>query len=60
MKAKITEMSDFSETNLNSVSAMTDSIDMYKENMNQIVDDNIIINELSSSLLETANGESGI
>lgn len=60
MKAKITEMSDFSETNLNSVSAMTDSIDMYKENMNQIVDDNIIINELSSSLLETANGETCI
>lgn len=54
MKAKISEMSDFSETNLNSVSAMAESIDLYKDNMNQIVDDNITISELSSSLLENA------
>ena len=58
LRNKISDMASSSEENQNSVTAITDSIDIYKHNINKIVDDNIIISQLSSSLLETANQSS--
>ena len=55
LKDKISEMAESSEANQESVAMITDSIDIYKNNINKIVDDNIIISHLSSSLLESAN-----
>lgn len=52
---KIADMASSSAENENSVIAITDSIDVYKHNINQIVDDNIIISRLSASLLESAS-----
>ena len=52
---KISDMASSSEENQNSVTSITDSIDVYKDNINKIVDDNIIISQLSASLLESAN-----
>ena len=53
--ARAEYMASSSEENQNSVTAITDSIDVYKHNINKIVDDNIIISQLSASLLESAN-----
>ena len=55
LRDKISDMASSSEENQNSVNAITDSIDVYKHNINKIVDDNIIISQLSASLLESAN-----
>ena len=55
LRNKISDMASSSEENQNSVNAITDSIDVYKYNINKIVDDNIIISQLSASLLESAN-----
>ena len=55
MRDKISDMASSSEENQNSVDAITDSIDVYKNNINQIVDDNILISQLSASLLDSAN-----
>lgn len=55
LRDKISDMASSSEENQNSVNAITDSIDVYKYNINKIVDDNIIISQLSASLLESAN-----
>ena len=55
LRDKISDMASSSEENQNSVTAITDSIDVYKHNINKIVDDNIIISQLSASLLESAN-----
>lgn len=55
LRDKISDMASSSEENQNSVNAITESIDVYKYNINKIVDDNIIINQLSASLLESAN-----
>lgn len=55
LRDKISDMASSSEENQNSVTAITDSIDVYKHNINKIVDDNIIISQLSVSLLESAN-----
>ena len=55
LRDKISDMATSSEENQNSVTAITDSIDVYKHNINKIVDDNIIISQLSASLLESAN-----
>ncbi|MBO5657766.1 MAG: hypothetical protein J6R94_06235, partial [Agathobacter sp.] len=52
---KISDMASSSEENQNSVTAITDSIDVYKHNINKIVYDNIIISQLSASLLASAN-----
>lgn len=54
LRDKISDMASSSEENQNSVNAITDSIDVYKYNINKIVDDNIIISQLSASLLESA------
>ncbi len=55
LRDKISDMASSSEENQNSVTAITDSIDVYKHNIDKIVDDNIIISQLSTSLLESAN-----
>ena len=55
LRHKISDMASSSEENQASVTAITESIDVYKQNINKIVDDNIIINQLSASLLESAN-----
>lgn len=55
LRDRISDMASSSEENQNSVTAITDSIDVYKHNINKIIDDNIIINQLSASLLESAN-----
>ena len=55
LRDKISDMAASSEENQNSVTAITDSIDIYKHNINKIIDDNIIISQLSASLLESAN-----
>lgn len=55
LRDRISDMASSSEENQNSVTAITDSIDVYKHNINKIVDDNIIISQLSASLLESAN-----
>ena len=55
LRDRISDMASSSEENQNSVNAITDSIDVYKYNINKIVDDNIIISQLSASLLESAN-----
>lgn len=52
LKAKISEMADSSETNQNSVSAIYDTINIYKENMNKVINDNRVINEISASMLK--------
>lgn len=55
LRDKISDMASSSEENQNSVTAITDSIDVYKHNISKIIDDNIIISQLSTSLLESAN-----
>lgn len=55
LRDKISDMASSSEENQNSVTAITDSIDVYKHNIHKIVDDNIIITQLSASLLASAN-----
>lgn len=54
---KISTMTASSLENENSVSSITESINVYKENIKQIIDDNITINDLSISLLETAQNQ---
>lgn len=55
LRDKISDMASSSEENQNSVTAITDSIDIYKHNISKIIDDNIIISQLSASLLESAS-----
>lgn len=55
LRDRIADMASSSEDNQNSVTAITDSIDVYKHNIHKIIDDNIIISQLSSSLLDSAN-----
>lgn len=55
LRDKISDMASSSEENQTSVTTITDSIEVYKHNINKIIDDNITISQLSSSLLNTAN-----
>lgn len=55
LRDRISGMASSSEDNQNSVTAITDSIDVYKNSISKIIDDNIIISQLSASLLESAN-----
>lgn len=55
LRDRIADMASSSEENQNSVTSITDSIEVYKQNINQIVDDNIVISQLSASLLESAS-----
>lgn len=51
LKGKITEMADSSEANKASVSSITDAINVYKDQINLIVSDNMHIHDLSSSMM---------
>ena len=55
LRSKIADMASSSEENQNSVDGITESIDIYKHNIGKIIDDNIVISQLSNSLLESAN-----
>ena len=55
LRNKISDMAVSSEENQNSVTAITDSIGIYKYNIDKFVDDNVTIGQLSASLLESAN-----
>lgn len=52
LKGKISDMTISSETNQNSVTAMTDAIHVYKDNIDMVINDNKLIHELSNSMLE--------
>lgn len=54
LKSKISEMADSSEANRNSVTSITDTINVYKESIDMVIDDNKLINEVSVSMLELA------
>lgn len=58
LKSKISEMTDSSEANREAVASITDTIDIYKENIDLVIDDNKQINEVSLAMLELA--ETGI
>ena len=55
LRNKIADMASSSEENQTSVDGITESIDIYKHNIGKIIDDNIVISQLSNSLLESAN-----
>ncbi len=57
LKHKITEMTDSSEANQTSVEAITDAINVYKENIDMVVEDNKKINGISSAMLELSNAQ---
>lgn len=52
LRGKISEMTDSSEANQNLVNAMTEAINIYKDNMKMVIDDNRQINQLSASMLK--------
>lgn len=55
LKGKISDMAASSESNHNSVNAITDAIVIYRDNIERVLDDNKQINNLSSSLLELSH-----
>lgn len=57
LKHKINEMAASSEANQTSVDAITDAIDIYKENIDLVVDDNKKINEIATSMLELSQSD---
>lgn len=60
LKGKISEMANSSETNQNSVAVISDTINIYKENMDMVINDNRIINEISTSMLELSGEQDEI
>lgn len=52
LQEKISEMTQSSAASQDSVSDITEAISIYKENMDMVVNDNKLINELSTSMLE--------
>ena len=52
LEEKIKDMATSSLKNQESVTSLTESIEIYKKNIKHIIDDNIEINDLSVSLLE--------
>lgn len=55
LKDKVTDMSAHSEENQASVEAISEAMGVYKENMNQVIDDTRHVHELSASMLELSN-----
>lgn len=55
LKYKISEMTNSSEANQVSVEGLSDAIQIYKDNINQVVNDNKAIHQLSVSMLELSN-----
>ncbi len=56
LEEKISEMSNYSEENQASVQAITDTIEVYKENIELVINDTQQIHELSESMLNLSNG----
>ncbi len=57
LKHKILEMTNSSEANQNSVTAIADTINVYRENMDMVIRDNKEIQQVSISMLELANSQ---
>lgn len=55
LKDKISGMSDYSEENQAAVQSITDTIEVYKENIALVIDDTQQIHELSESMLNISN-----
>ena len=55
LKGKISDVATSSETNHDSVNAITDAIIIYRENIDNVMADNRQIHNLSSSLLELSH-----
>lgn len=55
LKEKIAVMSSYSEENQAAVQSITDTIEVYKENMELVLDDTQQIHELSESMIHIAN-----
>ena len=60
LSSKISNMSTSSEASQNSVAAIADTINIYKDNIDMVINDNKIINELSASMLELSNTKMSI
>lgn len=52
LKGRIADMSSHSEENQASVAAIAEAMDVYKQSMNQVIDDTRHVHELSASMLE--------
>ena len=59
LKDKIADMSAHSEENQVSVEAIAEAMGVYKENMNQVIDDTKHVHELSASMLEMSREKQG-
>ena len=57
LKHKISEMTASSESNQNSITSIADTINVYKENMDNVINDNKLIQQVSASMLELANSQ---
>lgn len=55
LKDKISVMSDYSEENQAAVQSITDTIEVYKENIELVIDDTMQIHELSESMINVSN-----
>ena len=55
LKEKIAVMNNYSEENQAAVQSITDTIEIYKENMEYVLDDTQQIHELSESMIHIAN-----
>ena len=58
LNLKIHEMTTSSEANQASVEAMTDAIQIYKENIDRVVESNKEIHNISATMLELSNAQS--
>ena len=57
LKDKISVMSNYSEENQAAVQSITDTIEVYKENIELVIDDTQQIHELSESMLNISNAK---
>lgn len=55
LKEKISEMTDSSEKNQDTVVSMVNAMDVYKENVDMVIDDTKQIHKVSDSMLELSN-----
>ena len=55
LKDKISSMSEYSEDNQSLVESIADTIEVYKENIELVIDDTQQIHELSESMLQISN-----
>lgn len=60
LKCKISDMATSSESNHNSVNAITDAIVIYRDNIEKVLADNKQINNLSASLLELSQTQNDL